>query len=156
MVRRVISGGQTGADQGGLAAAKECKIETGGWAPKGFRTLKGYNLKLGELFGLKEHKSSAYPPRTYANVRDSDGTIRFAKSFDSPGELCTLKALKQYGKQYFDVDVNKPPLVEDVVDWIYKNQVRTLNIAGNSTKTAPGIGRFVKAYLIKVFKEQYN
>lgn len=32
----VISGGQTGADFGALLAARDCGIETGGWAPKGW------------------------------------------------------------------------------------------------------------------------
>jgi hypothetical protein len=32
---RLISGGQTGADQGGLRAARAAGIETGGWAPLG-------------------------------------------------------------------------------------------------------------------------
>jgi hypothetical protein len=34
----IISGGQTGADQGGLFAAEILKIKTGGYAPKGYRT----------------------------------------------------------------------------------------------------------------------
>lgn len=33
MLRRVISGGQTGADQGGLRAARACDLTTGGTAP---------------------------------------------------------------------------------------------------------------------------
>ena len=32
----IVSGGQTGADQGGLEAAKEAGIRTGGWAPDKF------------------------------------------------------------------------------------------------------------------------
>ena len=31
MLERVISGGQTGADQAGLRAARACGIPTGGW-----------------------------------------------------------------------------------------------------------------------------
>jgi hypothetical protein len=32
-IERVISGGQAGADQGGLRSARACGIATGGWAP---------------------------------------------------------------------------------------------------------------------------
>jgi hypothetical protein len=35
MLERVISGGQTGADQAGLAAAKRLGVPTGGFMPKG-------------------------------------------------------------------------------------------------------------------------
>jgi len=37
----VISGGQTGADRGGLIAAKELGIPTGGTAPLGYKTEAG-------------------------------------------------------------------------------------------------------------------
>jgi RNA polymerase sigma factor (sigma-70 family) len=46
MVRKVISGGQTGADQAGLFAAEAFGIETGGWMPKGFLTLAGNSCKM--------------------------------------------------------------------------------------------------------------
>ena len=77
MMERVISGGQTGADQAGLAAAKACGIPTGGWMPKGFLTTAGPAPELAAEFGLKEH-SGEYAERTGANVRDADATIRFA------------------------------------------------------------------------------
>ncbi len=41
MVRKIISGGQTGADRGGLLAGEALKIETGGTAPPIFMTELG-------------------------------------------------------------------------------------------------------------------
>jgi hypothetical protein len=38
MIERVISGGQTGADQAGWRAARAAGIPTGGFMPKGFLT----------------------------------------------------------------------------------------------------------------------
>lgn len=38
MLLKVISGGQLGADQAGLAAAKAVGIRTGGFAPKNYKT----------------------------------------------------------------------------------------------------------------------
>lgn len=35
---KIISGGQTGADMGGLEAAREYGFPTGGYAPKGWMT----------------------------------------------------------------------------------------------------------------------
>ena len=52
MVRKCISGGQTGADFAGLEAARICGILTVGTAPKGFRTLDGSNPDLGSVYGL--------------------------------------------------------------------------------------------------------
>jgi hypothetical protein len=41
MLAKVISGGQTGADQAGRRAARAAGIPTGGWAPLGWKT-EGY------------------------------------------------------------------------------------------------------------------
>jgi Circularly permutated YpsA SLOG family len=38
LLKKIISGGQTGADQAGLRTAKRLGIETGGWMPQGWRT----------------------------------------------------------------------------------------------------------------------
>ena len=35
MIKKIVSGGQTGADRAGLDAAIECDVEYGGWLPKG-------------------------------------------------------------------------------------------------------------------------
>jgi hypothetical protein len=126
-------------------------IATGGWVPFGCVTEEGPNPALAAQFGLKEMESDKYPPRTEANVRDSDGTMRFAANFNTAGERCTLKALKWFDKPYFDVDVKKPPTIEGAVTWIVNNKVKVLNIAGNRESTNPGIGSFVEQYLACVF-----
>ena len=35
---KIVSGAQTGVDQGGLLAAIDLGLEWGGWVPKGWRT----------------------------------------------------------------------------------------------------------------------
>jgi hypothetical protein len=155
MLERVISGGQTGADQAGLAAAKACGIPTGGWMPKGFLTTAGPAPELAAGYGLKEH-SGGYADRTGANVRDADATIRFAASFQTYGERCTLRWLREHGKPYLDVDIATPPPHQEVADWLVANRVRVLNVAGNvgpkgKRAKAAGITAFVTAYLVEVF-----
>ena len=54
MVRKIISGGQTGADQAGLAVAKRLGIPTGGFVPKGFLTEAGPRPDLAAEYGLEE------------------------------------------------------------------------------------------------------
>lgn len=147
MIKLVISGGQTGADQGGLLAAKMLGIPTGGTAPKGYRTLRGCTVALGTLFGLKEHYSSHYQPRTYTNVYESDGTIRLAGSFVTAGELCTKKAIIKHNKPHFDVLRSSPPSIRDAAAWIEKHNIETLNVAGNSEDTSPGIEDFTVRYI---------
>src|SRR5262249_11519188 len=70
--------------------------------------------------------------RTEATVRESDGTLRFAASFETFGEKCTLKWLRHHGKPYLDIDRAAPPPVEVVADWIRQHKIKVLNVAGNA------------------------
>ena len=153
--QRVISGGQTGADQAGLIAARRFGIATGGWMPKGFLTSTGPAPELAREFGLREHPGN-YADRTETNVRLADGTLRFAASFETLGEKCTLKWLRHHRKPFMDIDLATPPPVEEVAAWIKRHNVKVLNVAGNvepkskRVKTS-GITAFVIDYLSRVF-----
>lgn len=159
MLRKIISGGQTGVDIAALRAAKIVGLETGGTAPHGFRTLDGAAPWLGTKFGLVADVSSYYPPRTRANVRDSDGTLQIAEAFDSPGELCTAKAIRELDKPVFRVfkkvvsERTEPQLLMDIADWIETHEISVLNVAGNSEQTAPGIEAWAEVFLEKAFRE---
>lgn len=158
ILRKVISGGQVGADIASLKAAKAWGLETSGFAPKGFRTLEGDNPLLGKMYGLVEIETREYPPRTFANVNNSDGTIRFAFNLSSPGELCTLRAIITYGKPSVDVLFYPQPLsngwrtntsAKEVADWIREFKIETLNVAGNAKVE---IEPLVEQFLETVFR----
>jgi len=150
MVEKVISGAQTGADLSGLITAKKLGIKTGGKMPNGFKNHTGPHPEYAEEYGMEEHDSPYYPPRTQWNVVNSDATIRFALNFDSPGERCTLKFIKANNKPHLDINVLFLPRVEEVKQWLEDNNVKILNIAGNSEKSAPGIGIIVQKFLTEV------
>src|SRR4051794_27751768 len=101
MLERVVSGGQTGADQAGLRAARACGIPTGGWAPLGWQTEDGPAPWLAD-FGLVELPDGGYPERTRANVRDSTATIWFGDP-GSPGGRTTLRACHKLGMPVLEV-----------------------------------------------------
>lgn len=54
MLRKVISGCQNGADQAGLYVAKKYGIETGGWIPKGWKTLNGSKPEFGPMYNIQQ------------------------------------------------------------------------------------------------------
>jgi len=151
---KVISGGQTGVDQAALAAAKAAEIQTGGWMPYGWMTLDGIREDFKDLYSMHECQDEGYSPRTDLNVRDSDATIRIAKTFSSPGERCTLIAIHRHNKPYLDIGW-KPrqplPGPDFLVEWLLQFEICTLNVAGNSEKTASGIYRAVYDFLLPVF-----
>lgn len=173
-VVRIVSGGQTGADIGGLIAGSLLGIETGGWAPKGWRTEEGVNPDL-VGFGLREHESPEYPPRTHQNIIDSDATLLFGDLMQ-PGkhgeswvksagsaltyELCVNREDKPIWVVYWRDDpglydrrvvrekagdVSHRP--EAFATWLIKEKVKVLNVAGNRESGNPGICRAVVAFL---------
>lgn len=118
----------------------------------GFRTLTGSRPDLSIRFGLTEYPSYYYNERTDANVFMSDGTVRFAADFLSSGEKCTLAAIKKYNKPYYDVSMLYPPNYNLFIKWLVDNNVKTLNVAGNSEQTAPGIFTFTFNFLTTAIK----
>lgn len=152
MLTKVISGGQTGADQAGLRAAKACGLQTGGMVPRGCLTEEGPCPDLVNVYGCHESTSDKYPPRTFDNVKNSNGTVRLAYDFDSPGEKLTLKAIISYDRPFADVRMDRTDLMtpEVVANWIVSTKIATLNVAGNREGTRPGIG--VEAFLTEVFQ----
>lgn len=141
-VKRVISGGQVGADIAGLRAAAAMGINTGGYAPKGYKTLQGFKPELlGLKFGLVETKQDGYIYRTELNVKESDGTLRFAINWNTPGERATQRYITKHKKPQFDIrmipDENDgsayfSPAPRETADWIKLNGIEVLNIAGNA------------------------
>src|SRR4051812_22608077 len=105
---RIYSGAQSGVDYAALEAAKEVGLETGGTMPKGFLTLNGCKPEYKERFNIVEHSSPQYAPRTFENVKNSDATLRIAKNFSSPGEICTKKAINKYDKPSLDINTGNP------------------------------------------------
>ena len=61
MVRKIVSGGQTGADRAAQDWAIANGIEHGGWCPKGRRPEDG---RIDERYRLSETPSSHYRQRT--------------------------------------------------------------------------------------------
>lgn len=154
-LKKIISGGQTGADQGGLEAGRELGIETGGTAPLGWKTEKGPMERLLKRFGLVEAGVEGYSFRTRMNILNSDGTAIFG-STDSPGSKLTLKLCKELGKQclLFPCLEDLPEFLDTLPEWLEKHKINVLNVAGNRESRNPGIQKTVKDFLVVSLKER--
>lgn len=167
ILERMISGGQTGADEGALIAAKGFGLATGGWLPKGCRTERGPRRELLSGYGMQEclegtSTPSIYRIRALYNVRDSDGTL----CFDLTSSTATDNA-------YFDCERLKKPFrcvmldrtatgiltigiaahhPHNIAEWIVENRIKTLNVCGNRASKVPDIGELVEKYLAAVFR----
>ena len=139
MVTKIISGGQTGADQAALDVAIQHNIPHGGWLPKGRLTEAG---PLPEQYQLKEMPTDSYPKRTEQNVMDSDGTLIVSHGEISGGTALTQKLAIQHGKPWLHVDMSKLSVdsaAKQLREWIDGNDIDVLNVAGAKASKDPEI-----------------
>lgn len=148
MLTKIISGGQTGADQAGLLAARKQGVETGGTAPSEFYTEWGPNPLL-ESFGLVP--AGDYRSRTIRNIIDSDGTVLLTMTTKSPGSTLTRNESIRRGKPFLEIDTNElikafesgsalefnaiaKGHARKLADFVIANNIKVLNVAGNREK----------------------
>ncbi|MFZ2656634.1 MAG: putative molybdenum carrier protein [Victivallales bacterium] len=162
IISKIISGGQTGADRGGLDAAIAMKIPHGGWCPKDRKAEDGV---IPSRYRLKEIKSSFYQERTKKNVVDSDATIVFCFGKASGGSELTVEYARQYKKPVLVIDLDKEEdhaekistwleqrvaarlLADTEKDWTPPMKI-TLNVAGSRESEAPGIQENVRKIML--------
>jgi len=136
-IKKIVSGGQTGVDRAALDIAIELKIPYGGWCPYG-RTAedgiisKKYNLKEAPPPTEKEKldPDAIYKKRTELNAKDSDGTLIIIKDPPVGGTLYTIEMAKKHKKPYLIFNFSKNNNINDIANWIIKNNVYRLNVAG--------------------------
>ena len=103
-ITKIVSGGQTGADRGGLDAAIYSNIPHGGWCPKGIRSEDGV---IPGKYQLQETASSDYLKRTEQNVIDSDATLIFTIGKLSGGSLKTMEFAQKHRKPVLHIDIGE-------------------------------------------------
>jgi hypothetical protein len=155
-LERIISGGQTGADQAALDVAMELGIPHGGWVPKGRRTESG---PLPVKYLLKEMPTDSYPKRTEQNVIDSDGTLILSHGELREGSEYTKIMAVKHGKPWIHIDADRQSTDVAVVmirTWISGNDIGTLNVAGPPASKDPRIYATVKTILKEVLLSTYE
>ncbi|MGA6926409.1 MAG: putative molybdenum carrier protein, partial [Desulfosarcina sp.] len=82
MLKKIISGGQTGVDRAALDVALRLGIDHGGWLPKGRLAEDGV---LPPHYMLEEMPTASLEARTEKNVQDSDGTLIISRGSPTGG-----------------------------------------------------------------------
>lgn len=152
MLDKIISGGQTGADQAAWRAAKAFGIPTGGWVPQGYLAEDGPHPEFADSYGAIEMPSSDSVPRTERNVAQSDATLWFGQT-TTTGAQATVGACQRAGKPCLPIYPGASFEPAHVVTWIVENQIHTLNVAGNREGDEPGIGEQVEWFLAQVLEQ---
>jgi hypothetical protein len=163
-ITRIVSGGQTGADRGGLEAAIYCRVPHGGWCPIGRRAEDG---RIPDKYLLIEMPTPDYLARTEANVVDSDATVVFTENGATGGSLRTIEACLIHHKPWHEVclgQATRRKAVAGIVAWLagapgtgdYDDFIATpppacvLNVAGTRHSKTPFIEDAVMRIMVDV------
>jgi len=139
VLKKIISGGQTGVDRGALDAALAAGFTCGGWCPHGRRSENG---RIPDRYPLQEMLSVQYLDRTHRNVKESDGTLVLARGLLSGGTRATARFAKRIRKPCHVLDLNQHTMegmLETTIAWLATHSIETLNIAGPRASADLGI-----------------
>ena len=156
-IAMIISGGQTGADRGGLDAAMEWGIKIGGWAPNGYKAEDG---RIPEKYAkaMLEH-SGGYVKRTKANVSDSDATLIISPSPLTSGSALTMgfAAILKLPVVHVALELSGKEQVEEIRRFLSRVHEQhpepwVLNVAGPRESRRPGLQQFVGKTLFEALR----
>ena len=132
MLKKIISGGQTGADIAAIDAAIDNDFPYGGWVPKGRRTEAG---PLPLTYAVREMDTRGYPKRTEQNILDADGTVICSHGRLSGGSALTRRIAKRQNKPWLHLDLadlSADQAADTLAEWIDRHGIEVLNVAGQS------------------------
>ncbi|MDH3567839.1 MAG: putative molybdenum carrier protein [Desulfobacteraceae bacterium] len=139
MLKKIIAGGQTEADQAALDIAIKLGIPHGGWIPKGQITETG---SLPERFKLQEMQIDNYSECIKQNVIDSMGTLIISYGALTGDLDYARKMALRHRRQILAVDLNQLDDAKAAFllnDWIQLYRIDVMHVIGPDAKVNPYI-----------------
>ncbi|MBW1753770.1 MAG: putative molybdenum carrier protein, partial [Deltaproteobacteria bacterium] len=128
MIKKIISSGQTSADQAALDSAIKLDMPHGGWIPKDRITEVG---SLPDKYKLQEIPDDSYPRHTEQNVIDSDGTVIIAHGKLYDGSDYVREMAVKHGRVWIQIDLDITTPLDaalKISNWIIENSIAILNV----------------------------
>jgi hypothetical protein len=155
VVRKIVSGGQTGADRGALDAAIDLGLEHGGYCPAGRRAEDG---RVPDRYRLIETASADHAERTERNVLASDGTLLVTRGPATGGSALTALLAARHRRPLLHLDLDRngadgsspAAQVDAIREWLATWDIEVLNVAGPRASGCREIAQDVRALLRRV------
>ncbi|NBC87361.1 MAG: molybdenum cofactor carrier [Bacteroidetes bacterium] len=152
LLKKLVSGGQTGADRAALDAALDAGVDVGGWCPRGRRAEDG---PISTSYPLRETPSPDVRQRTAWNVRDSDGTLILLLDDADQGTDFTRQKAHDLGRPVVEVVLPAGPSErKQVAAWLVANEIEVLNVAGPRESNARGLYEAARCFLSTLLRRQ--
>lgn len=151
LVRKIVSGGQTGVDRAALDFALSAGIPCDGWCPAG-RISEDGTIPL--RYPLTETGTSGYPERTRKNITHSDGTLILTLHHKMDrGTVLTRKLCEMEARPCLIIEMTDDIYLarKNISEWMLRHSIVTLNIAGCRESFCPGIRSCTERFLRDIF-----
>jgi len=150
LVEKIVSGGQTGVDRAALDFALDVGLACGGWCPQGRLSEDG---AIEARYPLLETPSADYSVRTRQNVLDSDGTMILNIGALTGGTAHTVRCAQDLERPYIVIQLEQVVNPESVVQWLNREEVRVLNVAGPRASKEPRVYELARRFLEALFPQ---
>lgn len=147
MLRKIISGGQSGAEKAALDTAIKFNLAHGGSLIFG---KKSGQDSFSEVYQLNDIDIENCSKKIEQNIIDSDATLIISHGVLIGLSLMTQKIASRLNKSWCHIDLMEMDEFEGAVilhDFINSNEIEVLNVAGSNTSQDPFIYRSVKSII---------
>ena len=149
---KIVSGGQTGADRAALDWAIAHHVPHGGWCPAGRLAEDG---PIDTRYALRETPLPDYIQRTEWNVRDSDATLIVSCAAElTGGSLATQQLAAAHDRPclHLSGELEAPEAALRLRDWLQREAVTVLNVAGPRASGEPAVAAFIQSILDELWQ----
>lgn len=154
-VRKIISGGQTGAERAALEAARAGGVAIGGCVSRRRRAEDG--RLPSEYEELVETTSSNPAERTRRNVADSDGTLIVSHGPLRGGFALARGVAGEAGKPCLWLDMSLMPVataLDRLQAWLHEHRIEVLNVAGPRASEDENVHDVVHGMITALLRKQ--
>lgn len=162
MIRKIISGGQPGAERAALDAALKNELKTAGWCAKGRVTTDGI---IPMKYELREIAVDDASKKDELNLRDATGTIVIYDGSENSLTHHMVELGKKHNKPCLLINLQNEPTEEKevILLWLDANKIINLYITGPEGNSNSDVYKKTLRLLNNVFldcriedEEDYN
>lgn len=149
MIKKIVSGGRTGADQAALDAAIKLGIQYSGWIPKG-DDAKGRNGP--KKYQIHEMATTRFAEAAEKNTLESNASLIISYGAPTGRSALTRKFAMKNSRRWMHIDLSATPAVQAisiVSSWIRLYDIEVLNVTGPRSSKDPNIYHDTMSLLVK-------
>ena len=139
MITKIISGGQSGADQAALDVAIALGIPHEAWIPAGWGEENGI---VSGPYNFREMPTSSIPQWIKHNILYSNGTLILSHGKLTGGSAAVLESAEPRDRPILHVDLSGTgefTAAQLIHSWFERNEIAILNVAGARAEKDPGM-----------------